>query len=247
MKYQRRLWHACLLLYVSIVVAHAQTVVTYPQPFLNDSTRPDGLKFIPAPPQNTDPAFCCDFYYYQWGKQQRDTPFGTQARLDGPQELYEAFSGAFGMTISPELTPEINNFAGGASGDGHRANKRVKDYYKRIRPYVVFAEPSLVPETDEKESTSYCYPSGHATRGYVYAMALALIEPDSADVLMKRAYDYALGRVVAGYHYKSDIDASAILAASVMRALAGNDAFKKQMEKAKKEYAQLKKKKAAKR
>jgi hypothetical protein len=32
-----------------------------------------------------------------------------------------------------------------------------------------------------------------------------------------------------------------------MRALAGNDAFRKQMEKAKKEYAQLKKKKAAKR
>ena len=59
---------------------------------------------------------------------------------------------------------------------------------------------------------------------------------------MKRAYDYALGRVVAGHHYKSDIDASAILAASVLGALAGNDAFRKQLEKAKKEYARLKKK-----
>lgn len=219
---------------------HAQVVIPYPDPFLTDETRPDGVLFLPAPPEVTDPQFCNDFYFYQWGKQQRDTPLGIQARKDGPAELYEAFSETFGITISPALTPEIDNLAGGACTDAHRANKRVKNYYQRKRPFVQFAEPSLVPETEEEEAKDYSYPSGHATRGYVYAMTLGLIEPDSANVLMKRAYQYALGRVVAGYHYKSDIDASAILAASIMGALAGNDAFRKQLEKARKEYARIK-------
>ena len=241
---QYRQWMVAVILILCGAFSHAQVVVTYPDPFLTDETRPDGIKFLPAPLEVTDPAFCNDFYFYQWGKQQRETAFGEQAKKDGPLELYEAFSPVFGMTISPALTPEIDNLAGGASSDAHRANKRVKNYYQRKRPFVQFAEPSLVPETEEEEAKDYSYPSGHATRGYVYAMTLALIEPDSANVLMKRAYDYALGRVVAGYHYKSDIDASAILAASIMGALAGNDAFRKQLEKARKEYERLKKKAA---
>ena len=238
-----RIWMVSAVIILCHVIAQAQAVVTYPDPFLTDETRPDGIYFLPKPLEVTDPAFCNDFYYYQWGKQQRNTPFGEQAKKDGPMELFEAFSEAFGMTIHPGLTPEIDNLAGGAASDAHAANRRVKNYYQRMRPFVQFAEPSLVKETEEEEGKDYSYPSGHATRGYVYAMTLALIEPDSANVLMKRAYEYALGRVVAGYHYKSDIDASAILAASVMGALAGNERFKNQLEKAKAEYAQLKKKK----
>lgn len=240
---QYRQWMIAFILILSGAFSYAQVVV-YPDPFLTDETRPDGTKFLPNPPDVTDPAFCNDFYYYQWGKLQRETAFGEQSKKDGPMELYEAFSDVFGMTISPALTPEINKLAGGSSGDAHRANKRAKNYFQRKRPFVQFAEPSLVPETEEEEAKDYSYPSGHATRGYVYAMTLALIEPDSANVLMKRAYDYALGRVVTGYHYKSDIDASAILAAAVMGALSGNDAFRKQLDKARKEYARLKKEKA---
>ena len=242
MKQYRHLVLAAILILCGVLV-RAQAVIVYPDPFLDDKTRPDGVLFLPAPPEVTDPTFYNDFYYYQWGKQQRDTPFGEQAKKDGPMELYEAFSEAFGMTISPALTPEIDNLAGGAGSDAHRANKRVKNYYQRMRPFVQFGEPSLVPETEEEEAKDYSYPSGHATRGYVYAMTLALIEPDSTNVLMKRAYEYALGRVVAGYHYKSDIDASAILASSVLGALAGNDRFREQLEKARKEYARLKGKK----
>ena len=242
MKRYRQLVFAVIFILCGVIVK-AQVVVTYPDQFLDDKTRPDGVLFLPPPPDMTDPAFCNDFYFYQWGKLQRNTPFGEQARKDGPMELYEAFSEAFGMTISPGLTPEIDNLAGGAGNDAHHINKRVKNYYQRKRPFVQFGEPSLVPETDAEESKSYSYPSGHATRGYVYAMTLALIEPDSTNVLMKRAYEYALGRVVAGYHYKSDIDASAVLASSVLGALAGNDRFREQLEKARKEYARLKGKK----
>ena len=224
--------------------AITQAQVVYPDPFLTDEERPDGLVFLPAPPEVTDPVFCNDFYYYQWGKLQRETPAGILAKQDGPQELYEAFSEVFGTTISPVLTPEIDKLAGGASSDAHRANKRVKNFYQRKRPFVQFAEPSLVPETEEEEARDYSYPSGHATRGWVYAMTLALVEPDSANVLLTRAREYGMGRIIAGYHYKSDVDASIMLAASIMGALNGNEAFKKQLKKAREEYARIKGNKA---
>jgi acid phosphatase (class A) len=237
-----RQWMWVVLLTVCSTVCQAQAVVAYPEPFLTDETRPDGTLFLPPPPPESDPAFGSDYYFYQWGRLQRDTPLGQQAKTDGPLELYEVFSQAFGMTISPALTPEIDCLAGGAASDAHTANRRVKNFYQRMRPFVLFNQPTLIPETEEVAAKGYSYPSGHATRGYVYAMTLALVNPDSANVLRKRAYEYALGRVIAGYHYKSDIDASAILAAAIMGELAGNDAFRKQLEKARKEYKALKQK-----
>ena len=236
---QLRNW---ILLSLLVLCSAMQGQVVYPDPFLTDENRPDGILFLPAPPEVTDATFYNDFYYYQWGKLQRETAAGLQAKADGPQELFDAFSAAFGMTISPGLTPEIDRLAGGAATDAHRANKRVKNYYQRRRPFVQFAEPSLVPETEEEEARDYSSPSGHATRGWVYAMTLALVNPDSANVLLKRAQDYAIGRVIAGYHYKSDIDASAILAGTIMGALNGSEEFKQQLARAREEYARLKRK-----
>ena len=70
-------------------------------------------------------------------------------------------------------------------------------------------------------------------------MTLALVNPDSANVLLKRAQDYAIGRVIAGYHYKSDIDASAILAGTIMGALNGSEEFRQQLVRAREEYQRI--------
>ena len=102
----------------------------------------------------------------------------------------------------------------------HLANKVAKDYFKRPRPFVYFHEPSISPERDEEQSKGYSYPSGHASRGWVYAMTLALVNPDSTYALLNRAQEYAIGRVICGHHYKSDIDTSLMLAATIMGALA---------------------------
>ena len=222
------------------IMAQAQIVITYPNPFLSDEERPDGTLFLPAPPEPTDPAFCNDFYYYQWGKLQRDTPAGEKAKMDSPLELWDAFSDAFGMPVSPGLTPEIHALAGGSSRDAHLANKRAKNFFQRKRPFAYFHEPSIIPEADEERGKGYSYPSGHATRGWVYAMTLALVNPDSTNALLKRAQEYAIGRVIAGHHYKSDIDCSLMLAASIMGALNGSEAFKLQLARAREEYARLK-------
>ena len=44
----------------------------YPDGYLNDETRPKQYDFIHEPPALTSGSFAYDFYYYQWGRWQRD-------------------------------------------------------------------------------------------------------------------------------------------------------------------------------
>ena len=98
-------------------------------------------------------------------------------------------------------------------------------------------------EADEGNRTTFSYPSGHTIRGWVYALTLALVVPDSTEALIARAQEYAINRVICGRHYKSDIDASLVEATAVMSRLLSNAAFLEQLEKARKEYAHIREKK----
>ena len=223
-----------LMLGATLQAMAQQTTVTTPQmvfvqkptdpleapAFLSEKELPDHSKYIPAPPEVGSEAFKNDEYYYRWGKEQRLTPRAAQAALDEDQWTSKAFSAAAGFTISPKDCPE--------------------NHYKRTRPFVQFEEPSLIPEADKSYAASYSYPSGHSVRGWVYALTLALVVPDSTEALIHRATEYAMNRLICGRHYKSDIDASLVEATAVMSRLLSNEAFQAQLARARKEYALIK-------
>jgi acid phosphatase (class A) len=112
-----------------------------------------------------------------------------------------------------------------------------------MRPFTYFKEPSMTPDSDTYYGRTYSYPSGHCTRGWVYALTLALVVPDSTESLIARAQDYAIGRVICGHHWKSDTEASLIEATAVMSRLLSNATFLEQLEKARREYARLREEK----
>ena len=209
--------------------------------FLTKNELPDPTRYIAQPPQPGSGAFENDTYYYNWGKEQRQTPQGTLAAIDEVIETSKAFSPAAGFLISPEGTPEIYKLVEGARKDAHVANRQAKDYFQRSRPFVHFKESSLIPVYDAEYSTSYSFPSGHSVRGWVYAMTLALVVPDSTAALIARAEEFALNRVICGRHWKSDTNASLVEATALMSRLMSNAAFLEQLEKARKEYARLRK------
>lgn len=230
---KKRLLSLQLLLFVSISVAFAQ----FPDPFLTDDSRPDGSKWIPDPPSLTGTEFVNDFYFYQWGKTQRDGETGEQALSDESTPLYQVFSEAMGIKLSYTETPEIILLAEAATSDAHRSNKTIKTYYPRRRPFATFNEQSLNPEEDEAEATTLCYPSTHATNGWMFAFVLCSIAPEQTEAIMSRARDYAMNRVICGHHWKSDIDASLMLAAGLFPAIVTTEAYQQQLARAKKEYA----------
>lgn len=209
----------------------------YPGPFLTDETRPDGSKWLPDPPEYTGGDFANDFYYYQWGKTQRDGERGVQALWDESAELYEVFSEAMGITMTYANTPEIILLAEAATSDAYVANKATKNIYKRRRPFATFNEPSLNPEADEKESLEFSFPSTHSTNGWMFALALATIAPERTEALMCRAREYAMSRVICGRHWKSDVDASLMLVAGLFANVVVSEPYQAQLVKAKAEYA----------
>ncbi len=214
----------------------------YPQGYLADGVDPAKLDFIKAPEPITSGAFAYDFYYYHWGLEQRkEEGVSDKALYDEATELYLVFGQqeTIGITLTPETTPEIILLCERAVTDVQLANSIVKNKYQRRRPFATFNEPSLKPEDDEKEALTYSYPSGHSTRGYMYALTLCALIPSQTPQIMLRAQEYALNRVICGHHWKSDTDAALLLASAMFANVVCTDEFQAQLAKARKEYQQV--------
>lgn len=213
--------------------------------FLEIDQVPNSLQLLPGPPDPASVAFLYDQARYNWGKMQRNTPRGEQAFQDariGGQHLPDAFSEAFGININPQDTPEIYKLIVGMREDaGDLATRAAKDYYNRQRPFSFYGEMTCNPEQQEELSTNGSYPSGHTSIGWATALVLSEINPDRINDILQRGYQMGESRVICGYHFQSDVDAGRITGAVVVARLHADPGFNAQLEKAKKEFAGLKK------
>jgi acid phosphatase (class A) len=231
------------------LVALAIVVVTnvwgqnkFADPYMTDEQRPNGLKWLPDPPKLTGADFTYDFYYYQWGRDQReDKKVSEQALFDERAPLDSVYERILKIDLGKETAPEIYLLCERAVSDVHAANKEVKNVWQRTRPFAQFKEPSLKPWEDEEEASTFSYPSGHSSRGWMYAFVLSTVAPEFAEELFARARSYALNRVICGHHWKSDVDASLMLAAGIFAAIVCTDAYQQQLVKARAEYEQIRK------
>ena len=64
------------------------------------------------------------------------------------------------------------------------------------------------------------------------------INPTAADQLLARGYEYGQSRVIAGYHWQSDVDAGRLAASVLFAKLQSNNRFREQLAKAKQEFAE---------
>jgi len=112
-----------------------------------------------------------------------------------------------------------------------------KNYFKRKRPYQ---EDSRIQPLG-KPDTEFAYPSGHATRGILFATILAEIAPDKSEALLERGREIGWNRVIAGLHHPSDIAAGRVLGQAIARSLLRDADFKAQLEEVKAEYQAAKK------
>jgi acid phosphatase (class A) len=116
-----------------------------------------------------------------------------------------------------------------------------KDCFKRDRPYV---EDSRI-EPIGKKDREFAYPSGHSTRGTLYALFLAEIEPDKSDALIERGREIGWNRVIGGMHHPSDIAAGRVLGRAIARALFRSEDFLTELERVKQEYKAAREKHSA--
>ena len=206
---------------------------------------PDMVKFLPAPPDTTSTRFVNDIMQYMWGKEQRvvnpeRAEIAKRDAVYGLQTIIEEFSEPFGMNISEEETPEIYKLLREATATCDSICTLPKQHYMRKRPFARFNESTLVPEQEESHLTNGSYPSGHTILGWSSALLLMEINPGAADTLMARGYMYGESRVIAGYHWQSDVDAARLAASVAYAKLHTSERFLEQMAKARKEFQEEK-------
>lgn len=230
---------------LSILLLGLCLTATAQEPLIDSTEMPNAVYFLPAPPDTASAAFQYDKSQYRWGKEQRkDSVRRAIAVRDAVwtmETLCREYSKPFGMTISKESTPAIYQLLVTSVITADQAGKLPKNHYMRTRPYVYYNEPTIVPEDEEDLRHNGSYPSGHTIRGWSTALILTEVNPDRADTIMARGYMFGQSRVIAGFHWQSDVDAGRLVASVAVARMHADPRFMKLMEEAKKEFKKLSK------
>jgi acid phosphatase (class A) len=158
----------------------------------------------------------------------------AQAQWDDAHEDATAFAGVIGPAFDLKALPKTAALLAQIQKEQETLASRAKAYFHRARPFVV--DPSLVGcGRGTKFYTSY--PSGHATMAYTIAPVLEALMPAKAEVIAKRADDYAYSRLVCEVHYRSDLRAGEILGTWTATELLRDPALQSSFAAAKQELA----------
>lgn len=212
-------------------------------PLISKERMPNAVYFLPAPPDTTSAAFAFDKAQYRWGLEQRkDSARCAIAVSDAEWSvacMCRIYSDPLGLTISKEATPAIYEMLSVGVMTADQVGKQPKEHYMRTRPYVFFGEPTIVPGDEEELSHNGSYPSGHTILGWSAALLLTELAPEHADAILAVGYRYGQSRVIAGFHWQSDVDAGRLCASAAVARMHADERFLKLMQKAREEYMEL--------
>ena len=207
-------------------------------PYFGGSQLPDGVQFLPPPPDTTSIQFASDMNLYFKAKPLRDTDRGAEAvsHANGVYtHICEIFSPAFGLNITPSGTPAIYTMLSNSLKTTSYACSGTKTHYERRRPFQTFNDPLGTSETLDATS----YPSSHSAKGWIVALLLIEINPAAQNALLKLGYEYGQSRVIVGAHWQSDVDAARLIGSSTYARLHTSPRFLQEMAAAQEEFLRL--------
>lgn len=213
------------------------------EPLITQGSMPNAVYFLPAPPDTASAAFAYDKAQYRWGLDQRkDSARCAVAVADAEWSvacMCRIYAEPLGFTISKEATPAIYEMLSVGVMTADQVGKLPKEHYMRTRPYVFFGEPTIVPGDEEELSHNGSYPSGHTILGWSAALLLTELAPEHADAILAVGYRYGQSRVIAGFHWQSDVDAGRLAASAAVARLHADPRFQQLMKAAREEYMKL--------
>jgi acid phosphatase (class A) len=158
----------------------------------------------------------------------RNTPRGEQAAEEAEYSvamMQRVFGEAMGITLSDEQTPAISALISAVLDKASETADRLKPIRFRKRPFVQLNEPSFVAGDEEKERDKSSFPSGHTNLGWTEALMLAEVAPECQDEILRRGYQYGYNRLIVGYHWFTDIEATRQLASALVARLHADPQF----------------------
>ncbi|MBR1834435.1 MAG: phosphatase PAP2 family protein [Bacteroidales bacterium] len=203
---------------------------------------PNGRRILPAPVDTACFRFQGDVAAHWLAKGERNTPRGEQAKTDAGSKVHHfltQFSSCLNMQLDTTNAPHITAYLKYVRTALKNEASNLKNTAFRRRPYVQLDEPTLIPEEEESHVLTTSYPSSHSTFGWGLAMAMVELTPDSMNSVLRRGFEYGRSRVIAGYHWASDVQAARLVATYTLIRLQREPRFQTLLDSARAEYATL--------
>ncbi len=200
----------------------------------------DPIKLLPDPPVADSDEAKAEIGL-MLAVQERRTPQQVDRCRSEAQLGMAAFHGVVGPWLTPDRLPRLGELLIQVDRESRFYSNIAKKHFSRKRPFVVEKRIQLAIEPEQTPS----YPSGHATRGSLYALILAQLAPDCRSALLERGQEIGWDRVVAGEHFPSDVYAGRVLGRAIGEALSANPKFRDELAAVKAEFDQVRQRKAA--
>jgi len=136
------------------------------------------------------------------------------------------FAPAIGAFFSPEKFPRTEALFAEVEAETKKAVDAAKNTWKRPRPFV--ADPAKFAQPGDPEK-SPGYPSGHSTRGTVFALLLAGLFPQQGDAILAKGRAIGWTRVQIGVHTPLDIYGGRVLGQALAREFLRSEAFQRDL------------------
>jgi acid phosphatase (class A) len=195
------------------------------EPSFVPAAQTNAFQILPAPPAATSDTTKAELAELHRIEAVRTREQSAQAIADDKEESIFIFRNEIGNMFTPAALPLTATLSARVKNDEGINTAPAKNGFQRVRPYNLDAALHPVCATKTRSDS---YPSGHATTGYLLALTLIDMVPEKRDVILARADNYADNRLICGVHYRSDIQASKLLAYSIHAVMGTNPQY--QME-----------------
>lgn len=212
------------------------------QGYFNKEELPNSLVLLGPPPEEGSVAYALDQEKAAIYVALEDEALKAQAKKDAVlyfPEATEAFNIILETKISEETTPHLYMILRRTLADAGGCTYGVKNKYQRKRPFMVNDTPICTPEEEEMLRGDGSYPSGHTAIGWAWALILAEVFPDQADVILKRGIEFGISRNVCNVHWHSDVVAGRMMGAAAVARLHANEQFMIDLKAAKAEISEI--------
>ena len=221
-----RLWWVNLILFLVLAApVRAQQGI-----YLSDLNL--AAELLPPPPEKDSPEEAADFAQVVAANRARTQAIVAQALSEDVFFIF-SYTPAVGAFFQPNRFPRTEALFRRVDTDTCLCIDLAKAAFKRPRPYET--DPNLFHPLIDKPGTSY--PSGHATRGTVFALLLADLFPDHREGILRIGRQLGWHRVIIGMHHPLDIYAGQVLGHGIVRQMKTNRAFRADFDRAKEEIA----------
>jgi len=210
--------------------------------YLSKDEMPNSLKLVPPPPEESSAAYQLDqeiaAKYVALEDESRKEQAAKDAVLSFP-EATEAFNIVLDVKISEETTPHLYMILRRTLADAGLSTYGAKNHFQRARPFMVNNTPVCTPKDEALLRKDGSYPSGHTAIGWAWALILAEVFPEQADVILERGKEFGISRNVCNVHWHSDVVYGRMMGATAVALLHSNPDFLIDLKAAKKEVKTL--------